>query len=197
MSKLKTGLLILFLCLSQTLFAEGDPVAGEQKALLCESCHGKGGHSTDPAFPKLAGQNANYIIRAAIEFQNGIRNNPMMSGISTILKNPQDIEDIAAYLSSQKPMAGKPTGSDLAIQGEKLFTSGRCNYCHGEGGKHYAPFMPVVPVIGGQHKEYLVKAIKDIRDGNRPGDIYDLMKKTVSEMSGTEIEAIAEYLSGL
>ena len=54
-----------------------------------------------------------------------------------------------------------------------------------------------VPVIGGQHKTYLIIAMRDIRDAKRPGDDYDLMKRTLEEMTEQDIEAIAEYLSGL
>jgi cytochrome c553 len=180
-----------------TALAAGDPAAGEQKSVLCVGCHGVTGRSTEEDIPKLSGQLAGYIVRATLEFQSGIRNDPMMSSISNMLRDPKDLEDIAAYFSSQLPMKGQPTTGALARQGERLFTSGRCNYCHGEGGKRFAPFAPVVPTIGGQHKTYLIKAMKDIRDDKRPGDAYDMMKRTVAEMSDTEIEAVAEYLSGL
>ena len=189
--------LLLWLCSSQSAPADGDSVAGERKSLVCAGCHGVTGRSTIGHIPKLAGQLSGYIVRAATEFQTGIRHDPMMSAISGMLKDPQDLMDIAAYYSSQPRMHGQPTTGALARQGEALFTSGRCNYCHGDGGRRYAPFAPVVPVIGGQNKVYLIKAMQDVRDAKRPGDIYDLMKRTLGEMSNEEIEAIAEYLSGL
>jgi len=67
-------------------------------------------------------------------------------------------------------MRGKGGDSELKSEGEKLFTTERCNYCHGDGGKRFAPFAGSPPVIGGQHKTYLIKALQDIRDGKRPGD---------------------------
>jgi len=177
--------------------AGGDPAAGEHKAALCAGCHGSAGRSTVENTPKLSGQLAGYIVRATNEFQNGIRNDPTMNVISNMLLEPKDLEDIAAYFASQPSMKGQSTSGTLARQGEVLFTSGRCNYCHGEGGKRFSPFAPVVPAIGGQHKTYLVKAMKDIKEGRRPGDDYDLMKQTLAEMSDNEIEAIATYVSGL
>ena len=183
--------------LFQPVMAAGDPIAGEQKALLCVTCHGASGRSTVPNIPKLSGQMENYIVRATEEFQSGIRTSPVMSDISAMLKNPVDLEDIAAYFASQPIMTGTPRDSALAQRGEALFTSGRCNYCHGEGGKRFAPFKMAVPVIGGQHKTYLIIAMRDIRDAIRPGDDYDLMKQTLEEMTEQDIEAIAEYLSGL
>jgi cytochrome c553 len=188
---------LALLCVGQGASAAGDPVAGEQKAAMCTQCHGVGGRSTTETIPMLSGQLAGYIVRAVIEFQNRIRGDPMMSGMSSLLQSPQDLEDIAAYFASQPPMKGTPKSGERVEQGEALFTRGRCNFCHGDGGKRFAPFQPVVPVIGGQHKTYLVKAIKDIRDGKRPGDPYDMMKQTVAELSDEQIEAIAEYLSSL
>jgi len=194
---LKISIAMALLCLSHTVIAAGDPVAGEQKAMLCAACHGATGRSTVVTIPKLSGQLVGYIVRATIEFQNGIRQSPMMTGISTMLKNPEDLEDIASYFASQPVMKGQNNDSNQFANGEILFSSGRCNYCHGEGGKRFAPFKSAVPIIGGQHKTYLIKAMQDIRDGNRPGDVYDLMQQTLKEMTEPEIDAIAEFLSAL
>lgn len=177
---------------------EGDPVAGKEKAAFCITCHGEGGNSVDPNIPKLAGQLDNYIVTVLVEFQKGVRRNPMMSNISTMVKKPEDMLDIAAYFSSQPAMQGQAVNSELAKQGEELFTTERCNYCHGDEGKRYSLFLDrTAPVIGGQHKKYLIKAIHDIKTGRRPGDSFDMMKKLLNELSEKEIEAIAEYLSGL
>ena len=101
-------------------------------------------------------------------------------------------------MTSQPAMKGQPANSELARQGEELFTTERCNYCHGDEGKRYSLFLDrTAPVIGGQHKKYLIKAIHDIKDGKRPGDSFDMMKQLLNELSPRDIIAIAEYLSGL
>ena len=43
--------------------AAGDKEAGKEKAIPCQICHGKGGRSTNPLYPVLAGQHAQYIIK--------------------------------------------------------------------------------------------------------------------------------------
>lgn len=205
--------MLLLSCLSPMTLGEGDPVAGKQKSVVCAGCHGVDGHSADPNIPKLAGQLQGYIVMEVIYFQEGIRGDSRMTAVAMFInkyQNPQDLEDIAAYFSTQEPMRGQATNSSLVIEGEALFTSKHCNYCHGDGGHNIPTVHPLdimhgdgrhnvrkAPVIGGQHKPYLVNAIHDIRDGKRPGDVYDLMVQLFSDMSEKQIEAIAEYLSSL
>ncbi len=188
---------VLIFTVTSPAWSTGDPVAGKQKALLCTQCHGPDGHSTQTTIPKLAGQLEMYIVTETIEFQKGIRKDPMMSSIASVVNNKQDIEDIAAYFANQPVMKGISQDNQLSKLGKTLFSSERCDYCHGEGGRRDPPFIGGAPIIGGQHKTYLLKALNDIKAGNRPGDIYGLMEKTLSRLSHEQIEALAEYLSGL
>ena len=190
--------LLLTGCLSSIAQGEGDPSAGKQKVMLCAQCHGVDGRSTDPKIPKLSGQLSDYIIQATLEFQKGIRRDPVMSSMANVIQNLQDLEDIATYYSLRVTMKGKSVVNTQTKKGEALFTSERCNYCHGEGGKRFAPFkMRSAPIIGGQHKTYLIKALNDIKNGKRPADTYDMMKNLLAELSADDINAIAEYLSSL
>lgn len=97
------ALLILGICSAapggQTLAA--DAAAGKEKAAqVCASCHGADGNSTDPQYPLLAGQYADYIVQALKEYQNGNRKNPIMSGFAAGLSE-EDMENLAAWFSSQ------------------------------------------------------------------------------------------------
>ena len=199
MCKYKFAFLMVLLCLSQIAQSLGDPAEGRHKADMCTKCHGADGISPDPNIPKLSGQTANFIVKEITEFQEGTRHNERMSKISKMIENAQDLDDIAAYFAAKPMMKGQPTGSKPASEGKELLTRGRCNYCHKEGGKLYSPFTayPPPPLIGGQHKKYLIKAMKDIRDGNRPADDYGLMMEDLSQLSDIQIDSIAEYLSGL
>jgi cytochrome c553 len=83
-----------------------DPAAGKEKAKVCAACHGENGVSQAPDFPKLAGQYNDYIVRALNDYKSGARKNPIMAGQVANLKK-EDIEDLAAYFSSQQALATK------------------------------------------------------------------------------------------
>lgn len=79
----------------------GDPATGKEKSTTCQTCHGKDGNSSDAQFPRLAGQYADYMVKALQDYKSGQRKNPLMNGIAANL-SPQDQADLAAYFSSQK-----------------------------------------------------------------------------------------------
>ncbi len=82
--------------------AAGDPAAGKAKSAVCAACHGPDGNSTNPMWPKLAGQHAQYLAKQLRDFRAGRRNDPMMAPMAKPLSD-QDIENLAAYFSSQTP----------------------------------------------------------------------------------------------
>lgn len=80
----------------------GDADAGEQKAAACVACHGAGGGAPiSPQYPILAGQYADYLAQALLQYQSGARANAIMAGLAAPLSE-EDIEDLAAYFASQK-----------------------------------------------------------------------------------------------
>lgn len=83
--------------------AEGNAAAGQKKATVCFACHGANGNSTDPQYPRLAGQYSGYIVQALEEYKDGQRKNPIMQGFASQLTD-QDREDIAAYFHSLPPV---------------------------------------------------------------------------------------------
>ena len=91
---------VLSLIAGQAFAADID--AGKAKVTeVCSACHGVDGNSTSPDFPRLAGQNEDYIRNALRSYQNGARKNPIMVSMAEGLSK-QDIENVAAYFASQK-----------------------------------------------------------------------------------------------
>ncbi|MBI5430830.1 MAG: OmpA family protein [Nitrosomonadales bacterium] len=187
--------------------ATGDPVAGKDKSAVCQGCHGEDGNSMVPTFPKLAGQWAGYIQKQFREFQNGARNDATMSDVAQSVNEFPELFDIAAYFSSQKQMAPTPiedeAGQKLYYEGEKLYTLGnadsgafRCVKCHGEHGSGEPLNNNLFPVLGGQHKDYLVKQLTDFKKGDRDNDRSGMMMLIAGRLTEGEIEALATYLSG-
>lgn len=79
----------------------GDAAAGEKKASSCVSCHGRGGKSTNPNVPNLAGQQKNYLIKSLKLYRDKKREDAMMNSLTASLSDA-DIDDLAAYYSSKK-----------------------------------------------------------------------------------------------
>lgn len=91
----------LGLCLSVTSLAAGDPQQGKEKSAECTACHGADGNGENPAFPKIAGQHADYLVHALKAYTTGERKNAIMQGFAAKLSK-QDREDLAAWFASQE-----------------------------------------------------------------------------------------------
>ena len=95
----------LMLALSAPAFA-GDPAAGQKKSQTCVACHGPDGNSASAEFPKIAGQHYDYLVKALKDYKSGARKNAIMAPTAANL-TVRDIEDLAAYYSSQKGLVLK------------------------------------------------------------------------------------------
>jgi cytochrome c553 len=84
--------------------AGGNPQAGRDKSLLCAGCHtGEGMRINTPniyRIPKIRGQHAEYLASALRDYRSGARKNQNMHAMAASLSD-QDIDDLAAYFSSQ------------------------------------------------------------------------------------------------
>ncbi len=64
-----------------------------------------------------------------------------------------------------------------------------CVFCHGERGE---ASNPVYPRLAHQNRDYLVKQLRNFRDGKRKSDI---MNEQAAGLTDAEIEALAEYFA--
>ena len=119
----------------QLVLGQGDAAAGQAKSALCATCHGAHGNSPLPENPKLAGQNASYIIKQINDYKSGDRANAIMTGMVAALSD-QDIADIAAWYASQQVTLQGADPESLQL-GETLYRAGikqlsvaACSACH-------------------------------------------------------------------
>lgn len=179
----------------------GDPVAGKSKAEMCFGCHGEDGNSADPEFPKLAGQYGSYMTKQVRDYLSGLLSHQTMGSMAATVSD-EDMDDISAYFASQPMMKGDaPSNNQL---GKQLFENDdlpkmkvSCKSCHGATGKGLTPENPVYPVIGGQHKVYLLGQMLKFRKSARNNSTGGVMNTTVHSLSDAELEALADYISGL
>jgi cytochrome c553 len=90
----------LGLVLAATVHAADRDAGGKIYTAQCAACHGSDAKSpTDPSYPILAGQYADYLTVALIKYQTGERKNAIMAGLAKPLSR-RDIQNVAAYLES-------------------------------------------------------------------------------------------------
>jgi cytochrome c553 len=193
--------LVAVLGWSGSVLAAGSKEAGQAKAATCAACHGMDGNSVNPEWPNLAGQHASYITKQVRNFKAGERANPLMSPMAMILSD-QDIDDLAAYFSSQTL---RPTGetepSKLKL-GQRVYRAGNvaakvpaCASCHGPTGAGIP--TAVYPHIGGQHATYVAIQLRNYKSGTRNNDPNGMMRTIAAGLSEDEIDAVASYIQGL
>ena len=202
MKKLAIVILPIFLSsiAPQLLFAQGDAAAGQAKSALCATCHGADGNSQLSINPKLAGQNASYLVKQLKDYKSGARANPTMTAMVAALTD-QDVLDIAAWYSSQQVSL---LGADLETLelGETLYRAGikdlsvaACSACHSPTGNGNGPAG--FPSLSGQHSEYTLLQLRAFRAGERQNDSSAMMRSVVERLTDKELEALASYVSGL
>ena len=182
-------------------FVNGNAEAGAAKAATCAACHGPGGNSSNPEWPKLAGQSSKYIYEQLVAFKSQTRKQPIMMGQATLLSE-QEMRDVAAFFSQQKQQPGVASPDSVKVA-EKIFRAGdakrdlpACAGCHGPkgAGNPAAGYAR----IGGQHAAYTTIQLKSFRAGERNiGTNGQMMTAVASKLTDAEITALASYLNGL
>jgi len=101
MNHLAIAGLLLGLGLGGAAHAAGNADDGAAKSSLCSACHGLEGISSNPLWPNLAGQHADYLTKQIKAFRDGVRREPTMAPFVETLSD-QDAEDLGAYFAGLK-----------------------------------------------------------------------------------------------
>ncbi len=191
---------------------KGDPAAGESQSAVCAGCHGSDGNSPAPNFPKIAGLGEKYLTGQLKLIQSGERVIAEMTGILDG-KTEQDLKDLAAYFNSKTMQLSGAKEMEVKVNagikvnalelGARVFRSGNletgvpaCTGCHSPRAMGNAPAG--YPRLSGQYSEYLVKQLRAYRGGERiAGGNSNIMREVAEHMSDAEIDAVANYISGL
>lgn len=162
----------------------------------CASCHGPDGNSPVPAFPKLAGQHADYLLHELKEYKDHHRHSEVMQPVAKELSE-EDMAAVAAFLAVQKPSPGTVSDAGLLPLGKKLYFEGNsdtgvpsCDGCHEADGSGSARF----PRIAGQNVEYVLEQFRLYATGKRPRG-KKVMRTIAERLTEQEARAVAEYLA--
>ena len=191
-SRQSAAALTVALVLFSAAAGAADAQAGKAKAQVCAACHGQDGSPSDPAIPSLAGQPAQSIATQLYQFREGNRKSDQMSPMAAKLSN-EDMNDVAAYFASLKPVAPKKRASaENAALGPPLTQKFHCTQCHGPallGQQH-------IPRIAGQQPEYLRAQLKGFRAGTR-ADMDGNMTSAARELSDKDVDVLVDYIAGI
>lgn len=167
---------------------------------VCSACHGADGNSTSPEFPKLAGQQPEYLIAQIKNFHQHARTDRLaqevMAGMSHDWTDEQ-LSQIAVYFYHQKSDIASPS-EKTSDEGKAIYQNGipakgvlACVICHGSSAEGNNTF----PRLARQHKAYLVKQMLVFRDTHgRPDTPMGEISKSINDH---EIQQLADYLSSL
>lgn len=172
----------------------------------CALCHDPDGNaSAHKNWPKLAGQNFNYLLKQLHDFHSKRdsrhgRYNPIMSVLVASLSENEKIK-IANYYAGL-PGSIDTAETNLLSLGQRLYRGGdfnkgvpACLACHDPAGLGNPPAG--FPRLSGQHAAYIESQLKAFRDGTRHNDKYQMMEIISKKMSDIDIKAVANYISGL
>ena len=178
-----------------------DAGAGQKKAAMCYGCHGILGYQASfpqvHKVPKIAGQNAKYIVAALTAYKKGERKHPTMGAVAGSLTD-QDMADLAAFYESQGAAEAKAAAdaapaapADVAA----LIAKGACSSCHGPN--FNKPIDASYPKLAGQHGDYLYVALRAYGTEGNPqvGRGNPVMGAQVKPFKPSELKAIADYLA--
>ncbi|WP_244815028.1 cytochrome c [Caballeronia sp. Lep1P3] len=185
--------------------AKPDVTRGQAIATqVCAACHAADGNSAGAAFPKLAGQHAEYIVKQLKDYKTQpgakapARNNPIMTGIAGALSD-QDMVNVAAYFASQKTKPNYARDKNDVALGQKIYRGGiadkgvpACAACHGATGLG----IPVqYPRLSWQWGDYTVAQLNAFAQGTRNNS--EPMHAIASRLNDAEMKAVADYVAGL
>jgi len=191
----------------------------------CAACHGIDGNSTDPQYPKIAGQNPYYIRLQLRAFKSGARRSDIMSGIASSLSE-SEIASLARHFSAQRVKPDTVNDRRLADIGERIFHYPGagvppCVACHGDGGfgpgfgrggmmgggmmggrggmmgGHMGMMMGYAGVAPNLYGQHAAYIVRQLAAFARGERRSNVMGPIAASWSAQDRRAVAEYLSGL
>jgi cytochrome c553 len=164
---------------------------------VCGTCHGPQGNSTQPKFPRLAGQNANYLAAQLQAFRSQARGDPdaigYMWGMAAELDDAT-IGALAGYYAAQKPEAKRGGDAAAIARGREIYQQGiaaegvpACSSCHGPDGHGAQEF----PRLAGQHAQYVLKQLASFQSNMRK---VAVMHGVAQNLRRPEMQSVAAFL---
>jgi cytochrome c553 len=164
---------------------------------VCGTCHGPTGNSTQPKFPRLAGQNSNYLITQLKAFRAQTRGDPDAIGYMWGMASELDDATIAALAAYYVAQKAEPTASGTSAtvsRGREIYQHGvaaqgvpACSSCHGPDAHGLQDF----PRLAGQHAQYVLKQLASFQSNMRN---VAIMHGVAQNLNLDDMDAVAAFL---
>jgi cytochrome c553 len=157
----------------------------------CLACHSETGTSETPGVPSLGGQPADFTLIQLYQFREGQR---IAAPMNELTKDFTD-DDLRLFSEEIAKLAPPTPPTDGAVparleRGRAATQRHRCGFCHNPDMSGHDQ----IGRIGAQREDYLVKALREYKSGERRG--YDpAMVEVARAISDEEIIDIAHYLA--
>jgi len=171
--------------------------AGKIAVTVCGTCHGTRGNSTQPKYPRLAGQNANYLAAQLKAFRAQTRGDPDAIGYMWGMASQLDddtIQALAAYYAAQKAEPSASSASPSIGRGRQIYAQGvaaqgvpACASCHGPDAHGLQDF----PRLAGQHAQYVLKQLASFQNNMRN---VAIMHGVAQNLNLGDMDAVAAFL---
>lgn len=170
-------------------------------AVNCGRCHGSDGLGRgENAFPKLAGQNSEYLFSSLEAFALGRRHSGIMEPIAAAL-SIQEMRELASYYSmlakSTPALSARQTdpaverGKQIAERGVPAQHVPSCKHCHGPSNQVRNPNYPE---HSGQYADFLESQLILFKNNQRGGTAYaHLMNRVAVNLDPQQMRDVAIY----
>jgi cytochrome c553 len=176
---------------------KANPEHGRALFVACATCHGAdGGGRAKDGIPSIAGQHYQFVLEQLVDFRETERVDLRMNAAASPhgLKGPQDLADVAAYVSDLQPLPTGDTGpGQFLVVGQNVYARA-CSHCHGVAADGNGKLR--YPRLAGQHFGYLKHQMEIMVAGDRPNVSWDHMK-LLESLTPEEMTGIAGYLARL
>ena len=164
---------------------------------VCGTCHGPEGNSVQPKFPRLAGQNSNYLVTQLHNFHDQKRGDPdaigYMWGMASQLSD-ETIVALADYYAVRATGPGTVRNTAQVARGREIYEHGiptagvpACAACHGPEARGTGDF----PRLAGQHAQYIMKQLSSFQSNMRN---VAVMHGVAQGLRVAEMQAVAAYV---
>lgn len=175
-----------------------------QTVQSCTVCHSANGIPTSPIFPRLAGQNLDYLKDQINQFKEGKRVDP--NGLMNAIAKNTDPEGLAfalEYFSAQRLDLGLVSVEpDDALRaqikrGKELSNKVGCFTCHASGPGNTS-MSPMYPNLYGQQVDYTANQLRNFTSGQRPGTVMPTILQGIRpQLTEADWLALGHYFRNL